>query len=440
MMTGALGEPSVAELVIGVVGPQDHVERVMLLGHEQVVPSRLVAAPYRDDNEAADGVARLGHSVDVYLFTGRPGYEVASRAGGLATPATYIGWGGSALYRALFRGAGEGDLDPARVSIDTLTPAEVGEAYADLGLDAARVHVREGSVRPREFHRDLWRTGSTTAAVTGISRVARELRDDDVPVLELRPTAAAIRSALNTAALLGATMQLENSQVAIGIIDVPTLRDSAQQGPYRYWREDLKLSVHRLLLDEARRAGLLLWPGDDHSYLVAGTMASIASATRGLSAPPFVGRIRDELGIGVEVGIGLGASAQDAETHARTALTWASRSRGRRSFIVDRTGRALPIAVPAAGRRGRGDDAQAKGLEVLSRLTLALAAEQGGDAPLIVDAETTARSLAVTPRTARRLLRGLVEEGLAWPLPPARTSQPGRPRQLYRLISEKLDG
>jgi hypothetical protein len=35
-------------------------------------------------------------------------------------------------------------------------------------------------------------------------------------------------------------------------------------------------------------------------------------------------------------------------------------------------------------------------------------------------------------------LHTLVEEGLAWPLPPARTPQPGRPRQFYRIITEKL--
>ena len=42
-------------------------------------------------------------------------------------------------------------------------------------------------------------------------------------------------------------------------------------------------------------------------------------------------------------------------------------------------------------------------------------------------------------QTARRLLRGLVDEGLAWPLPPSRAAQPGRPRQFYRLITEKLE-
>jgi predicted ArsR family transcriptional regulator len=56
-----------------------------------------------------------------------------------------------------------------------------------------------------------------------------------------------------------------------------------------------------------------------------------------------------------------------------------------------------------------------------------------------VDAETAGRLLGVTPRTARRLLHGLVEEGLAWPLPPSRTPQPGRPRQFYRLVTEKLE-
>jgi predicted ArsR family transcriptional regulator len=56
-----------------------------------------------------------------------------------------------------------------------------------------------------------------------------------------------------------------------------------------------------------------------------------------------------------------------------------------------------------------------------------------------VDAETASRLLSVTPRTARRLLHTLVADGLAWPLPPGRTPQPGRPRQFYRLLVEKLE-
>src|SRR5262249_25268922 len=74
-------------------------------------------------------------------------------------------------------------------------------------------------------------------------------------------------------------------------------------------------------------------------------------------------------------------------------------------------------------------------MAMLSRLSDKLPATEG---PHVVDAETAGRLLGVTSRTARRLLHALAEEGLAWPLPPNRIPQPGRPRQLYRLVTEKL--
>jgi predicted ArsR family transcriptional regulator len=77
-----------------------------------------------------------------------------------------------------------------------------------------------------------------------------------------------------------------------------------------------------------------------------------------------------------------------------------------------------------------------RSLETLGRLADKLAES---DANLVVDAETAGQLLEVTPRTARRLLHILVEEGLAWPLPPNRTPQPGRPRQFYRLVVEQLE-
>src|SRR5262244_1508880 len=89
----------------------------------------------------------------------------------------------------------------------------------------------------------------------------------------------------------------------------------------------------------------------------------------------------------------------------------------------------VPVGSPSTGA------GNPRGLAMLSRLSDKLP-ETGG--PHVVDAETAGRLLGVTSRTARRLLRTLAEEGLAWPLPPNRIPQPGRPRQLYRLVTEKL--
>ncbi|SDM27932.1 hypothetical protein SAMN05421874_1506 [Nonomuraea maritima] len=423
------------DLTIGVVGPHDLVERVMLMGHAAApLPCRLVAAAYRDEQEAPDKVTRLGPGVDACLFASPVPYDLARRSGVLTMPATYVQLGGAALVAALAKAAIDTRIDPQRVSIDVISRADVEEAYTDLGVAASDVHSRDepgatGTIAA--FHERLVRQGATTGALTCLPAVADRLQAAGVPVIRVRPTSAAVRTALHTAALLGAHHRLEESQLTVVLVEVPTLREPVRRAAPRYWRDELRLSLHRLLVQEANRINATVWPIDDHSYLVTATRGSIAGATDGFRVLPFAGRIRDELGLAVEVGVGMGRTTHDAESHARAALARTQAGKQAQGFAVDREGRAL---IPAPRMPPTGATAlKPKGVEVLSRLAAKL---EGGDT--VVDAEGAGKMLGVTPRTARRLLRTLVDEGLAWPLPPNRTPQPGRPRQLYRLIVEKL--
>ncbi|MEV4898992.1 transcriptional regulator, partial [Nonomuraea sp. NPDC055795] len=132
------------DLTIGVVGPHDLVERVMLMGHAAApLPCRLVAAAYRDEQEAPDKVTRLGPGVDACLFASPVPYDLARRSGVLTMPATYVQLGGSALVAALAKAALDTRIDPKRVSIDVVSRAEVEEAYTDLGIAATDVHSRD---------------------------------------------------------------------------------------------------------------------------------------------------------------------------------------------------------------------------------------------------------------------------------------------------------
>ncbi|GII80669.1 hypothetical protein Sru01_56510 [Sphaerisporangium rufum] len=407
----------------------------MLMGHAAApVPCRLVAAAYRDEQEAADKVVRLGPGVDACLFASPVPYELAKRSGVLTVPATHVQLGGPALTAALARAALDERIDPRRISLDVLSRADVEEAYADLGLPASGVLTREepgatGTVAA--YHERMLRQGTTTGALTCLPAVADRLTTAGVPTVRVRPTSAAVRTALHTAALLGAHHRLEESQLTVVLVEVPTLREPVRRAAPRYWRDELRLSLHRLLVQEANRMHAVVWAIDDHSYLVTATRGSMAGATDGFRVLPFAARIRDELGLSVEVGVGMGRTTHDAEAHARAALARTQAGKQAQGFAVDREGRTLvpaprmPPQLPGQGRP--------KGTEVLARLAAKL---DGGDT--IVDAESAGRMLGVTPRTARRLLRTLVDEGLAWPLPPNRTPQPGRPRQLYRLIVEKL--
>jgi hypothetical protein len=437
------------ELTIGIVGPHELVERIMLSGApapgrsgapglpaaEAGPARRLVAAAYRDEQEAADQVVRLGTAIDVCLFANRVPYEYARTAGVLNCPATFVPLGGSALYAALLRAGRDTGHDPARSSVDVLARSDVEEAFAELGLPTSGVHIREDSGSPAviaSFHERLWRRQQTSVAFTCLQSVAGRLSAARVPVFTLRPTGNDIRMALRTAALLGGYRRLEDAQLALAIVEVPALRDGGRRAAPRQSREELRLTVHRFLVQEAQRIHAAVSPTSDHGFLVVATRGSLARATDGFRVPPFAERARSDLGVTIEVGIGLGRTAVEAEAHARASLGRVQAPGAIRGFASARDSQApVPASrLPEAGAR------RSRSLETLARLAEKLAET---DANLVVDAETAGQLLAVTPRTARRLLHILVEEGLAWPLPPNRTPQPGRPRQFYRLVVEQLD-
>jgi hypothetical protein len=395
---------------------------------------RLVAAAYRDEQEAADQVARLGTGIDVCLFASRAPYEYARMAGVLSGPATYMPLGGSALYAALLKASRNPAQDPARSSIDVLSRADVEEAFAELGLPSGGVHVREDPGSPSvvaSFHERLWRRNETSVALTCMQSVAARLSAAGVPVLTLRPTGSDIRAALRTAALLGGYRRLEDAQLALALVEVPALRDGGRRATPRQSRDELRLTVHRFLVQEAQRIHATVSPTGDHGFLVVATRGSLARATDGFRIQPFAERARNDLGLTIEVGIGMGRTAVEAEAHARAGL-------GRGQTLTGMRGAPggqghIPIPAPRLPEPGAR---RTRSLDTLSKLAEKLS---GTDANLVVDAETAGKLLAVTPRTARRLLHILVEEGLAWPLPPTRTPQPGRPRQFYRLVVEQLE-
>ncbi len=433
------------ELTIGIVGPHDLVERIMLAGTSAAGQPgaagpgpvrRLVAAAYRDEHEAADMVARLGPAIDACLFASQVPYEVARKAGVLSTPATYVPLAGSALYAALFRASRDGDRDLGRASIDVLSRADVEDAFAELGIAARRLHVREEPASAAvltSFHERLWRKQESSVAFTCLQSVANRLSAADVPVFTIRPTGSAIHWALQTAALLGGYRRLDDAQLAVIIVEIPTLRDSARRASPRQSREELRLTVQRFLVQEAQRLHATVSPVSDHGFLITATRGSLASVTDGFRVMPFTraraqrawDHHRDGRGNGPDRPRGGGARPRrDGPRSSRGSA---------RGLHPGREGHPL---VPTPRQPGAGTPGRIRALDTLTRLAGKL---PEATATLIVDADTAGRLLDVTPRTARRLLHGLVEEGLAWPLPPSRSPQPGRPRQFYRLLAEKLE-
>ena len=324
------------------------------------------------------------------------------------------------------------------------TRSPPGCPTAGLAADGAHVHEQTASAAAvASFHERLWRLGQTTVAFTCMEPVAVRLAGAGVPVIRLRPTDQSIRAGLQVATLLAGQHLLTGSQLAVAVAEVPALRPSARRPAPRHAVQELQLTVHRFLVREAQRIQATVAQAGEHTFLILGNRASLAAA----GDPPFAAAARTALGIGLDVAVGIGPSEHEAEAQARLAL---SRPPERTDAATGRSGRAgcpagtgeLPGLAGCARQVQDGQPRPAdslsriRALETLSRLGQKLTA----DASPVVDAELTGQLLSVTPRTARRQLGALVDEGQALPLPAAaRQQHPGRPRLEYRLVLEKLD-
>ncbi|TWD75340.1 hypothetical protein FB561_6778 [Kribbella amoyensis] len=426
---------------IGVVGPRDMVQQILLMEEAAGARNwRLVGAAHDRERQAYDQVQKVAGSVDVILFTGPLQYDLAREAGELTVPSTFVPVSGASLYSSIIRGLMAGTLDPSRVSIDSISAAEVEVAYADIGVSTERVHTLEyrdtGSVDEFvEFHRKLSEEGLTSTALTTVKSVAQRLSEVDVPALRLIPPANTIRIALNTAALLGAGSIRGDSQIVMVVVQVAPSSRPVSSGPQGYRYLELILGLHQLLLAELGELGVAIAQRDADTFVITATRGSLAQLTDRLQSPRFVDRVRAETGIITDLGVGVGETPRAAEEHAYAALARSRASTDAPAYLVRPDGSATALSGPPdQPASSEPPTSWSKAAETLARIVEVLSLKPGE--PVVVDAEAVADGLGVTPRSARRMLVTLVDAGLAWPMPSVQSSRGGRPRQQFRLVLE----
>ncbi|WP_203858767.1 hypothetical protein [Plantactinospora mayteni] len=331
-----------------------------------------------------------------------------------------------------------GTLDPSRVSIDSIGADEVEAAYADIKVSNQLVHTieylgAESVEKFIDFHRGLYESGATSAALTTVKSVAQRLVAAKVPVFRLVPPSNSIRDALNTAALLGAGSILGDSQIVMVVVQVSPAFRPLGNGPQNYRQMELILSLHRLLLSEVADLGVTLLQRDADTFVITATRGSLAQLISRLRADTFVDRMRAETGMVVDIGVGIGETPQAAEEHAYTALERSREGDAAKVYLVRPDGSNVALSGPSDGQVSSEPPlGSSKAEETLRRIIEVLQPQPGE--PIVVDAEAVAEGLTVTPRSARRVLASLVDAGLAWQMPAVQSSRSGRPRQQFRLI------
>ncbi|WP_460398412.1 hypothetical protein [Actinophytocola sediminis] len=430
-----------APVTVGVVGPPDVVQTIMSLDAALGGNVRLIGAAHHTDSETLATAQTACDQADIVLFTGPLQYDLAAEH--LPVPSTFVPISGTSLLSALIRGAGDPAIDMERISIDSISLAEVREAYADIGRDAGGLHVApyDGPASVDDFdrfHTDLFRSGATTAAFTTVASVANRLASAGIPTVRVAPTTAVLRTAVVTSALLGSGYLLEEAQLVLMTVHVTAPVGSGHWGLSNYRLQGTRLAVHQVLLEEVEDAGAALVAHEGMTFGVTATAGALRRMTENLHTAPFVDRLEAALGLRAFVGIGTGGTVQQADANAQRALGLAQGHVGHPAQLVGTDGTVVGLP-PRSRRRPRvvADDKYAHERELLRRIVMALPDTE--PEPLIVDAARIAEVLSVTLRSARRSLHSLVAAGMAWTMPPASSPGGGRPRQRFRLMIQKLD-
>ncbi|MEV6269591.1 hypothetical protein AB0L64_20660 [Kribbella sp. NPDC051936] len=434
-------------VTVGLFGPRRLVKTMSEVGQEVAERSahgvRFLTGGYDDLSEAEERYLRLRDRIDSAVFPGPWAFDLATTGHWLTVPSTHLPLTGAALYAALLRASLTiPAVDLSRVSIDSLSLADVSEAYSEIGLDTAQVYDvpyegPESVAGFAAFHREKFERQHTTVALTTILSVERELRADGVPVLRIAPTRSSVRDALETAVLLGQGTRMGAHQLAM--IAVQVIPSGAESGDY--WQQELALSTHQKLLSEARQVGASVTRRSDTLFLVTTTYGALLRLTEQFAVAPFLGALTAQLGVPVAVGAGTGQTARAAEANALMAVEESVAAGGKVAVYLDGSSDRLDLEPGAATTDAAPIDGTSpidqRALEIVTSIASAMSSAPGRQ--VVVDVESVAAIMQVTQRTGRRMLKELVEAGLAWPLPPARSTGGGRPRQQFRLLTEKLD-
>ncbi|MFB4274145.1 MULTISPECIES: hypothetical protein [unclassified Nonomuraea] len=397
-------------IVIGVVGPHDLVDDVAATCEEQPGVSAL-RLDYDHESQAPAIVEAHTTSVEGWLFTGIVPYMLARAADVLSRPAAFVDYSGATLLSALVRLQHEGH-DITRLSIDTISPADVTATFHEAGLPTDQ--LRTLGYRPEQTSKKViafHRRAPTHPVITCLSSVHEALRGE-MQVLRLAPSVHSVRVALRQLLLTAEGQAQEDAQIALGLVEM-----DGEEG----------------LLREAGALGGTLAAFRGGTHLLVTTRGPLHDATGGFTGLPMLTRLTAHSAV-ARVGFGLGRSAAEAESLARRALARARRIGSVAAVLSLRADTDIvleSVADESAGEQSLSVLARRVGLSVPTLEKLLEARDAAGGQALTT--REIAERLAVQQRTARRMLHRLELAGLAERTGNLTSGSSGRPLTLYRL-------
>jgi hypothetical protein len=436
---------------IGIIGPDASVERIMKV--IKSFPSfRPIPKIYESEEEAALMAQEIADQVEVLLLAGPVPYRRVREEAHVKVPVHYVPLTDTGFYRALLRLRNTmGPDKQISISIDTLGRQMVGSSLLEIEETRTNTVFFDGSSYPTSdelvsFHKMQYDAKHCDAAMTAERSVAQQLTKLNIPNEWVIPTDQNIVVALERALLSTETRQSKEAQVVVGLVNVDEFSRHIQNRSSEHEVQKFKLDIHRMLLDYVESLdGYLTHLGGDE-YVFITTRGIFERQTGGYKSIPLAKSTNQSFGLSLSIGIGFGLSANEAGTHARSALRKSKEAGGNTCFIVreDRTLIGpLEMAEPVEYDLSLTDRDLIRRTEeagMTSAYLSKLMSQVARIGKIDYKVQELADVLGITVRSTHRLLLQWIDNQLVDIVGVEKVPK-GRPRQIFRLsfLAEKIE-
>jgi hypothetical protein len=427
---------------MAIVGPSDSVALAYEVALEREDILVLLPIVYQDASEVYRIVTERTNEVDIWVFSGVVPYQCAL-ALKINKPLFYIPHTGSSLYRALFQITYIEKMNLGRISFDTFSQKEVEETFHDIDVPLPQLFVKHynGIVSSKDitdYHYNLWKSGQTDIAVTCFLATYERLKEMGVPAFRIWPTRSNIRTTLDIAINAFEAQRFKGSQLAIQHVAIDDYDDIVRASS-SYGVKRIELCLYEILVEYAEKLkGSIVIRGDGQ-YTLYSTRGILEEITEHFTIMPILDSITRKVTAKVSGGIGFGATAYAAEENAFHALGLAKqRGNGLWMAVTDKRDVIGPLSsVIYLKYSVRTNDAVHK--KLADELNVSITTVNKLVAVLdkldkeTIAADELAMYLAITPRSARRILSTLISQGRAEAAGEEMLVK-GRPRKLYKIL------
>lgn len=399
---------------IAVVCSSDFADRLKQIENE--LPSiKLDYYLYKIPQESAGLVSKI-KPCDAVFFSGPLSYMFAKEAiEQLPIPSHYLQHDETSIATTLLSIAKERAIPIQQISIDLINPRIVNSVLEDIGfLSLPKIYKIEETMNIQEivhFHHTLFNDQQTYQAVTSMQVVFEMLQDLDVPVIRMiDPRSSIIKGLIDTKnkALL---KKSQSAKIAIGYIQFEGKQPDTS--PFStFFKTELIESDEGLFM-------VYLTQGDVLKKLEYST----EEEWRSLSPIQF------------KVAFGFGDTIANASSNAKDALQFAKYS----TVYIINDQKELLGPYPKSNRQIQlqAKDPELVELAKVSSLSPANLSKIIQFSRTHSSTEFTSQDLEaflqVSRRSTERILKKLVDRGLARVIGEEMTYQQGRPRAIYEL-------